>query len=251
MILSVLITGTAGILLFRIRFRQIRDEEKKKADIRLELNSLEMKALKAQMNPHFIFNAINSIQSYILTNDTDQALYYLSLFSRLVRRTLENASREAITLSEEIEYLNFYVELEKMRFGDNIEYDLQVDPVIQAEMTMIPPMIVQPFVENAIKHGLMNRTGKSRLTISVRKSDASHFTVVVEDNGVGRKKAEEIKRLKSITHQSRGMEMTLTRIELLNQGKPWKDYFVKITDLYDHDRNASGTRVEITFPLEH
>jgi ligand-binding sensor domain-containing protein len=248
-VVAIFLSGLAT-LFWRLRIQQIRKEEKRKADIRLELNNIEMKALKAQMNPHFIFNAINSIQSYILSNNVDRALYYLSMFAKLVRKTLENASRESIPLCEELEYLSFYIDLEKMRFEGQFESELELDPKVPLDTTMIAPMIVQPFVENAIKHGLLKMDRVGKLKLQVKRFSETRFQVIVEDNGIGRDRAEELRRKGSKEHHSKGMSITNTRIHLLNENEQTGAYSIKIVDLLDDSDKPAGTRVELTFPME-
>lgn len=248
--LSFLLLTAMIVLAFLLRSRQIRKEEKRKADIRLELNSIEMKALKAQMNPHFIFNAINSIQSYVLSNNVDKALYYLSMFAKLVRKTLENSSKDLIPLYEELTYLNYYIELEKMRFEGEFTTETEIDPKLPLEKTMIPPMIIQPFVENAIKHGLLMLETTGHLKVLVNKLDESRYQVTIEDNGIGREKAAELKKKEGEKHRSKGLEITNSRMRLLNENGQTGKFQITTIDLCDNKGNPAGTRVEVTFPLE-
>jgi len=245
----ILVIGITAFII-HLRLLQVRKEEKQKADVRLELNNIELKALKAQMNPHFIFNAINAIQSFILSSNVDKALYYLSLFSRLVRKTLENASKEFIPLGEELEYLNYYIELEKMRFEGQFKIELEIDPELPLETTMIPPMIIQPFIENAIKHGLLRLDDVGTLKLSVNKINDNQYSFIVEDNGIGRARAEEFKKSEVKVHTSKGMEITNTRLRLLNENGRAGEYSVKITDLLSDDGKPAGTKIEVSFPLE-
>ena len=248
-LVALIVLSWIVFIAMRLRSRQIRRQEKQKADARIELSNIEMKALKAQMNPHFIFNAINSIQSFILGNNVDKALYYLSMFAKLVRKTLENTAKEFIPLCEELEYLNYYVELEKMRFEGQFTTELDIDPHLQIETTMIPPMIVQPFIENAIKHGLLKLSGIGHLTMKVKKLNETQFVFTIEDNGIGRKKAAEQKQASGSKHNSRGMDITNTRLHLLNMNGHKGLYTIKITDLYDLSGNPRGPRVELAFPI--
>ncbi len=249
-ILCVLVILTAiSIILLRLRFRQIRQQEHQKADVRNELNSIEMKALKAQMNPHFIFNAINAIQSFILSNNVDQALYYLSIFAKLVRKTLENATKDFIPLCEEMEYIHFYIELEKMRYEGQFSSEIDIDPQLPIETTLIPPMIIQPFVENAIKHGLLKLKDAGVLKIVIRKLSDSQYIVVIEDNGIGRQKSAELKQEDGRIHNSKGLELTNARIRLLNEMSRTGKYHIASIDLYHADGSSKGTRIEVTFPI--
>ena len=248
-LVSLIVISWITVIAMRLRTRQIRQQEKQKADARIELSNIEMKALKAQMNPHFIFNAINSIQSFILGNNVDQALHYLSMFSKLVRKTLENSAKEFIPLCEELEYLNYYLELEKMRFEGQFTTELEIDPLLPLDTTMIPPMIVQPFIENAIKHGLLKLNGIGRLTMKVKKLNETQFEFSIEDNGIGRKKAAGQKEASGTRHNSRGMDITNTRLHLLNLNGQKGRFTINITDLYDLTGKPCGTRVELEFPL--
>ncbi|MBE0648658.1 MAG: histidine kinase [Bacteroidales bacterium] len=249
LLLTVVFLAGIGLVILHWRAKQIRKQEKKKADIRLELNSLEMKAMKAQMNPHFIFNAINSIQSFILSNNVDKALYYLSMFSKLVRKTLENSSKDLIPLYEELTYLDFYIELEKMRFEGEFTASTEIDPQLPLETVMIPPMIIQPFVENAIKHGLLKLEKTGHLKIEVKKLDPDRFQFVIEDNGIGRLRASEMKQYERQSYKSKGLEITNTRMRLLNENSLSGKFEIVTADLTDANGNPAGTRVEVTFPL--
>jgi LytS/YehU family sensor histidine kinase len=239
---------TAIWLLYHFRVLDIRKQEKQKSDLQREASNMEMKALQAQMKPHFIFNAINSIQSYIIDNDVDKALHYLSMFSKLIRKTLLNASKEFIPLQEELEYLKFYIEIEKMRFEGLFTYEQIVHPEITPEAILIPPMIVQPFVENAIKHGLIKKKENCKLLIEVSKVDDQHFKFIVQDNGVGRNKSNSNNDLPN-AHQSKGMHIVSERLNLLNGTHQTNAYQMTIIDLTDEHGKSAGTRIEIAFPI--
>ncbi len=235
-------------LYFRFRIKKTKAEEQKKAEISRQLAELEMKALLAQMNPHFTFNAINSIQNYILDNDVDKALSYLSDFSKIIRQTLDNAAKRFITIEEEIEYLKRYLHLEQMRFDDQFSFEIKVEEDIDTEIMLIPPMILQPFVENAIKHGLRNKKGKGNLLIKFDKVDENTFRCTVEDNGIGREAAIKLKSGLE-DHQAAGTKITEDRIEQLNKYYSERNYSVKIADLSDKKGIPSGTQVVILLPL--
>jgi len=246
--LMSLIFITAIWLLYHFRVRDIRKQEKQKSDLQREASNMEMKALQAQMKPHFIFNAINSIQSYIIDNDVDKALHYLSMFSKLIRKTLLNASKEFIPLEEELEYLKFYIEIEKMRFEGLFTYEQIVHPEISPEAILIPPMIMQPFVENAIKHGLIKKKENCKLIIEVSKVDDQHFKFIVQDNGIGRNKSNGNSDLPH-AHQSKGIQIVAERLNLLNGTHQTNAYQMTIIDLADEHGKSAGTRIEITFPI--
>ena len=205
---------------------------------------LEQQALQAQMNPHFIFNCLSSIQQYILTNDRQKANQYLTDFSSLIRQTLDNSGKRTISLADEIKYLERYLQMEKMRFGDSFSYEIVVHPDVQIHAIQIPAMLLQPFVENALRHGIRYKHegfGKVNLHFSM-----DHGTLIcsVKDNGVGRQIAAEQKSRQHIEYQSKGVELTTKRIELLNKINE-HSISVQIIDLHDHDGLPTGTEVII------
>jgi PAS domain S-box-containing protein len=213
---------------------QIIETNKKMAEYRLM-------ALRSVMNPHFLFNSLNSIQSFIATNEKKQAINYLSLFSKLIRFTLNSSLDNHNTLAEEIEILKLYINLEKLRFDNKFSESFDIDETIDLEGVEIPSLILQPFVENAILHGLYNKEGsQGKLDIQFQISEGK-LLCVVEDNGIGRKAAEKIKANNKL-HKSVGMMLTKERIELINQGDALS---VQIIDLVDEKKQPSGTRVEV------
>jgi hypothetical protein len=179
----------AGIYFFnRYKINQIKERAKLKTKFAQDIAELEMKALRAQMNPHFIFNSLNSIQNYILKNDSEKASQYLTKFSRLIRLILDHSNQNFITLSSEIQLLTLYIEMEDMRFEKHFESEISVDDNIDAEHILIPSMLIQPSVENAIWHGLLHKNERGFLKIYFKKLDENLLEVTIEDNGVGRKK---------------------------------------------------------------
>lgn len=234
-------------LIVFIRMRSIRkthEVELKYLALEKQLFALEQKALQLQMNPHFLFNSLNSIQSFIVNNDINNAIHYLSKFSQLMRRTLANSRESYVPLRDELQALQLYVEIEKLRFNEKFEYVIEVDPEIDESFIEIPPMIIQPYVENAIIHGLMHKKEKGRLLIAL-KMENENIRVIIEDDGVGREKAAEIRRESGIERKSRGMTITSERLEILNQYTN-DTYTVNVTDLFDSSEKPAGTRVEIT-----
>ncbi|PKP52061.1 MAG: hypothetical protein CVT92_10690 [Bacteroidetes bacterium HGW-Bacteroidetes-1] len=242
----MLLTIFLVYLVIFLRMRAIRKEhevEKKYLEFEKQMFGLEQKALQLQMNPHFLFNSLNSIQSFIVNNDIDNAIHYLSKFSMLMRRTLANSRESYVSLRDEIQALRLYIDLEKLRFNEKFDYILEIDPDIDESFIEIPPMILQPYVENAIIHGLMHKAETGHLLIQLNMED-ENIMVVIQDNGVGREKANEIRRESGIERKSRGMLITRERLEMLNQYT--KDtYTVNVIDLTDENGNPSGTRVEI------
>jgi len=199
-----------------------------------------MQSLRLQMNPHFIFNSLNSINSYIVDNKTLQASDYLSKFSRLMRLILENSRHETITLSKELEYVSLYLLIESLRFAKAFEYEIHVDESVDAENLIVPPLFIQPFLENSIWHGLMPRKGTRTLNLDLTQS-SDILTVVVSDNGVGREYSAKLKETKITLKNSHGMDITKNRIMYHNPKNT-----VQIEDLYNALGEAAGTRVVIS-----
>jgi ligand-binding sensor domain-containing protein len=219
--------------------------ELEKSNIEKELRTSQLSALKVQMNPHFIFNALNSIQEYILTNEKKLANSYLGKFSDLMRLYLDMSNKQSISLDEEIKALKLYLELEAMRFEDNFIYELSVDENLSADEVMIPPMIIQPFVENAIKHGLLHKRTDRKLNVVFNKGPKDSLICVVTDNGIGRKQSEELNAKRRKQHTSFATGATKKRLEILNYGLN-KTIGVEYDDLVDTHGNALGTKVTIT-----
>lgn len=235
--LSVMLMGILVALFYNIRIKYI----KRKADTRNQLTASQLTALKSQMNPHFLFNTLNSLQDLILKHDIKNSNYYLGKYSTLMRMVLNVSGKNQISISEEIEMLDTYLQLEKLRFGEELTYSISLDPAVDADHSFLPPMLIQPFVENAIKHGLLHKKGPKHL--SLRFVLHGSLLCIVEDNGIGRKKADEINARQKEKHQSFAISATKKRIELLNSISGDK-YKFTIADLYDGE-NATGTRVTI------
>lgn len=249
-LLIVLLIGFFAYSFMRFRINELRKEaEFKTAKERLEkeLQLSTLTSIKSQMNPHFVFNALNTVQSYIFTNDKDNAIDYLNKFSDLTRMILDMSSREKITLSEEIKALNLYLELEKERFEDNFEYQLVVNENIAPELIQIPSMLIQPYVENAIKHGLLHKKAERKLKIEFLREDNA-LIVFVDDNGIGRKKSYEMKLAKPSGHKSFATEANLKRLQLLNQGRE-NTIDIEFLDKVDSFGNPQGTMVILAIPL--
>lgn len=221
--------------------RNIKKREREKA----ELVKSQLTALKAQMNPHFMYNTLNSIQALILTQDIKNSNLYLSKFSNLMRKVLDASGKEEISLTEESEILELYLSLEKLRFGNEFNYTITKDDTLSSEVIMLPPLILQPFAENALKHGLLHKKGIKTLNIRFDKSDYLHCTLT--DNGIGRKRAAEIKERQQEKFKSFSMNATQMRVNLLNRFRD-KKFEVIINDLYK-DNRACGTEVHIRIPL--
>ena len=227
----------------------IYKKRKQKERIRTEINEFRQIALNQQVNPHFIFNALNSIQHYILQNDIKLSNKFLTKFSRLIRIILENSRKKMIRLEDEIYALTLYLELESLRFKDRMQYSFEVDKEINLLDIMIPPMLIQPFIENAIWHGLMNKNDGEQGFLEIKfTQEDKHILCFIKDNGIGRKKAEELKKEQKPNHQSLGAQITQSRMELINNLYNEK-IKIEYTDLYNKEEKALGTIVKIYFPL--
>lgn len=230
-------------LFIRRKIKQIR----KKNAIAQQLIQLEINALRARMNPHFIFNAMNSIQQFTLMNDTDNANKFISKFSKLLRKILHQSEKDTITIAEEIETLKLYLEIESLRMGDDFSYTINNSLGLDDQVYTIPNMIIQPFVENAINHGLVFKEGLKKLEIHFSTDDNEALICEINDNGIGREKARDIKGKKDETHQSMGMKLILQRLELIQQSSESKPS-VEVIDLFSPEGNPAGTLVRITIP---
>lgn len=229
------------------RFSILRRKEQESTSIQQKLNELEQMALRSQMNPHFIFNCLNSIQNFIITNDLESSNWYLSEFAHLIRQTLDNSEKSTITITNEIKYLKRYLELEMMRFGHSFSYSIDIDPEIDADMVHIPTMILQPFIENSIRHGIRYKeNGGGRIDIRFQKTNEG-FVCIMQDNGIGRKKAHEYKSQLHVEYQSKGMSLTAERINILNR-QSTDPITIEINDLTNENDQATGTGVTIRFP---
>lgn len=240
LLLAIIIPAFIGLFIRR-RFEHVRS----KARVAEELVELKMQALRAQMNPHFIFNALNSIQHLIVKGDGELAFSYLSKFSRLLRMILDVSDRTFISLDKEIEMLKLYLDLEALRFDHHMQYSILVDEEDIAGLS-IPTLLLQPYVENAIWHGLVPKQGERKLQISISVTD-QQVQICIEDNGIGRKKAAAMKSMQPIRYESKGMNINNDRLTILGSRNRSS---VVITDLTDASGEATGTRVEIILPLE-
>ncbi len=208
----------------------------------------EMTALRAQMNPHFIFNCLNSIKLYTLENDSLTASEYLTKFSQLIRLVLENSRSEKVTLQKELETLRLYIELEAMRFKNKVNYAVKVEPGIDQQYIEIPPLLLQPYVENAIWHGLMHRKDGGDIIVAVTLPAENLLQIEITDNGVGREMAASYRSKSATTQKSFGLKMTSDRLEIINQLYQI-NADIKITDLKDADNRVAGTKVIIRIPI--
>ncbi len=210
---------------------------------KLANNLLALKSLRGQMNPHFIFNALNSVNSFIATNDERTANKYLSDFSQLMRAVLENSEEDFIPLTKEIELLELYTKLEHFRFKDKFDYEIIVDKAIIIDDYQIPPMLLQPYIENAVWHGLRYKKEKGALTIAVDKKNDSEITITIADNGVGREKSKAMKTDHQKKQNSKGMGNIKKRVAILNE--MYKDKVDVFIDNFQAEEDT-GTKVVVT-----
>lgn len=229
-----------SIFLFRRRIRIIRRE----AAFRQRIAETEMMALRAQMNPHFIFNSLNSIENFIMRNEKRLASDYLNKFARLIRLILENSRVDAVPIEKDIEALQLYVDLEQLRFNHKFDYKAIVSHTLLHDNYRVPPMLIQPFVENAIVHGLANSDKPGLLLLVAVDLQRDYIKYIVEDNGVGNAQAAAYKEKNRPGHQSLGLLITQERINIFNQ-RYNSGATLQIVDLYDNQQQPAGTRVEI------
>ena len=235
-----------------LEFKHEAEKRRKETEmLRLQANELQLKALRAQMNPHFLFNAMNAIQSFVNADDRVTAAKYLAKFAQLMRTTLENSEREVVTLENEIEFLNDYLLInQKLRFDERFQFSITVSEDIENDIIGIPTMIIQPYIENAIEHGIKPKKF-GFIKIHFELCDEETILCTVEDNGVGRARVREIQEEVGYfkKHTSHGTRITEKRLELLNQDIPNR-FFVRTFDLFNpKTQKAIGTRVEIKFPI--
>ncbi len=232
--------------LYKYRTYHLLKEQKIESEFQNQLAEVKLEALRSQMNPHFLFNCLNSIDNYILTNRSEEASMYLTKFAKLIRNILDYSKRKQITLGEELATFELYTEMEKLRFSNRFEYSVQVDKKIDLTKELIPPLMLQPYVENAIWHGLLHKEEKGQLTVCINKVD-NKLEISVDDNGIGRVKALSLKSKSATKRKSHGMKITEARIRILNElhnigGE------VEIIDKYDQEGIATGTKVLISLP---
>lgn len=252
----------ASLLIYLLARRRVRDKYRRKLEISMkelqltemkqktvELEqkalALEMKTLRAQMNPHFIFNSLNSVNRFILQNNRNEASGYLTKFSKLIRMILQHSQEQLIPLENELDALNLYLELESIRFENKFEFKTSVQSSIDTAEVKVPPLIIQPYAENAIWHGLMHKESKGRLDIEITAEDHYLF-ISITDDGVGREKSAGLEN-RPDNHKSIGMRLTQERIRNLGQGND--DTYVQVFDLTNPDGTAAGTEVTIKIPM--
>jgi len=242
----------------RFNYEKLLEEQNKviqsslKEEFNKKITEIETTALRAQMNPHFLFNVLNSIKYYMVQNDARTASRYLTKFARLIRLILNNSKSHMVQLDDELKALELYIEMENFRFNDKFDYEIVIADEIETEQIEIPPLILQPYVENAIWHGLMHKEdGRGKLQVKVLPSEEDERTIrfIIEDNGIGREKAAVLKTRSATRHKSVGTKITQDRIEMTNKLYDIKAS-VKIIDLKDEfTERPLGTRIVVHLPI--
>lgn len=240
----LLISGIALALLagiFYILYRQYQLNNEKK------LLTLEQSMLRSQMNPHFLFNSLNSIKLYIINNEQKNAVYYLNKFSKLVRKILEASSLKEIPLAEELETAELYMNIENIRFSNEINFKTTIEDGFDTHVVKIPSLILQPFLENALWHGLSSKEGEKNITLEIGNGDDESINIAITDNGIGRAAAEKIKEGKVLKRKSVGIDITKERLD--NFARDYQNSCtVEMIDLYDQVGKPSGTKVVLQIP---
>ena len=212
-----------------------------------ELAELKITFLRSQMNPHFIFNSLNSIKLYIINNEKKNAIYYLNKFSKLIRKILATTKEKEISLADEIETSDLYLKIENIRFENEIEYEHNIDETLNLNTLKVPSLILQPFLENAIWHGLATKEGSKKLKINIKNINDDFIEISITDNGIGREKATELKQRKTINRDSLGLLITEERLNNYYSSHQ-ESYSLKFIDLKNESNAPIGTKVILKLP---
>lgn len=216
-----------------------------KNDLEQAVSVSELNILRLQINPHFLFNSLNSIKSYIIKNKIDEAADYLTDFSTLIRSILQKSREQVVTLHEELTTAQLYVKLEQLRFQKKFDFVFELSSDVDTKNIMIPALLLQPYIENAIKHGLANKPTKGILQLIVNDSDP-YIEILIDDDGIGRTRARELKN-NSEGHQSMGLKINEERLKLLNKIHEWNIQY-QIVDKFDINNQPAGTRIILIIP---
>lgn len=245
----ILLLIISMVIVMLVARKQSLSQQLKESVYQNKLTDISLASLRAQMNPHFIFNCLNSIKLYTEQNNSAAASEYLTKFSKLIRNTLENAKAESNLLSAEIETLRLYMDMEAMRIKGKMQYEINIDEAIDTEFIEIPPLLIQPYVENCIWHGLMHKESGGKLKVNITQDEAGEeLTIIIEDDGIGRAKANLINAKNALKARSYGTQITEDRLVLINE-KNAAAASVNIMDLFDQQGNAIGTRVTIKLSI--
>ena len=251
LLLAFVTTVTLLYLLFKYRLKQNQQklkEELERSKVQEELRQSQLVSLKAQMNPHFMFNALNSIQEFILTNEKRQANMYMGKFADLMRMTLDMSNKKEIGLDDEIKVLELYLQLEALRFEEHFTYAIEVKDGVHTADIKLPSMLIQPYVENAVKHGLLHQQGEKKLSVVFNTDKEGILNCTITDNGIGRKRSSEINAMRQSRYTSFATGATQKRLELLNYERE-NAIAVVFVDLKDANGIAAGTSVTIKIPI--
>ncbi|MBI9037235.1 MAG: histidine kinase [Bacteroidales bacterium] len=232
------------IIIIIVKYREKKIIEKNQFQL------LEQKLLRSQMNPHFIFNSLSSIQSFIFENNPLEAGSYLSRFAELIRSILYNSREEFITIEKEIKTLQNYLDLQQLRYDNKFDYKLNIDPLIQTDLIQIPPMLAQPFIENSIEHGIKHLKGKGFISISCTlMPEKNSILLIIQDNGIGIKASRKLENEKSKNHTSLATIIANERLDIFNKGLKKKQFIMEINDIKDDDGKVNGTKVKFIIPF--
>ncbi|WP_261793675.1 tetratricopeptide repeat-containing sensor histidine kinase [Psychroserpens burtonensis] len=237
---SILVFGVlVGVLVALYRNRQLSQEK--------QILTIEQDMLRSQMNPHFIFNSLNSIKLYIINNEKENAVYYLNKFSKLIRKILVASSEKENSLEDELDTMKLYMNIENIRFSDEIDFQIDVDDTINTASIKIPSLVLQPFLENALWHGLSSKKEDKKIRLHVYRTQDNYVIISIEDNGIGRVESNKINRDKLIQRKSVGIAITKARLANFSKGYT-NGYQIEIEDLYDDYQNSTGTKVIVKIP---
>jgi len=246
LLFKIAITGLGLLLIwlfYKNKINQVKREAQLKSSYELKLAETEMQALRSQMNPHFLFNSLNAIDHFIVKNDSIKASDYLNRFSKLIRQILQNSKKKLIPLNDELDVLRLYIELESLRFNESFDYKINIDKTVELSEATIPPMLIQPYVENAIWHGLMHKKGERKLTVNLSKT-GEYLKIAIIDNGIGRSASAALKSRSALTQKSLGTKLTSDRIESLNKLNQSMTSVI-IDDNFNNEGNNNGTIVTL------
>jgi sensor histidine kinase YesM len=232
-----------------IQFQEKIDALKKQIQFKQEIADLRLKALRSQMNPHFIFNSLNSIKLYIINNEKENAVYYLNKFAKLIRKILEASMTKEITLEEELKTSELYMNIENIRFSNQITYTTNVDKNVNTSQIKVPSLILQPFIENALWHGLSSKKGDKKITINVNILSDYFVRISIIDNGIGRSASKKINDKKLTKRKSYGIAITKERLADFSRSYS-KDFNIIIEDIIDSKKKILGTKVIIDLPIK-
>jgi LytS/YehU family sensor histidine kinase len=236
----------------QLRINKIKKVEAERTENYTRLAESELKALRAQMNPHFMFNTLNAIQEIVLTGEDEKSRIYFADFAKMMRMILMNSTEKLITLEKEIAFIQLYLKFEKIRFQNKFQLKFDIDPNLETHSIRLPGMLLQPLIENAINHGLLHKIGEGLLHIRFfekRINNINYLYCVIQDNGVGYKKSEELNQWKKTEHRSFSSSISEDRINILNSLYGKEKFRLKHTDLNEIE-NQTGTKVELIIAID-